>query len=86
MNKELQDIRTLEHEYQINWCDKVKAFMTNNFPIGSKITKDGKEYEVTGYEIDYYRPPYLICVEVIRCEKYISLYDLYEIVEKEGGQ
>ena len=86
MNKELQEIRDLEKEYQDKWCDKVEAFMKNNFPVGSKINKDGKEYEVTGYEIGYNKPAYLVCSEIIRNNKYISLYDLEEMVEKEGGE
>ena len=85
MNKELQEIRDLEREHQDKWCNKVAAFMKNNFPVGSKISKDGKEYEVTGYEISYHRPSYLIVSEIIREERAISLYDLEELVEKKGG-
>ena len=46
----------------------------------------GKEYEVTGYEISYHKPSYLIVSEIIREERAISLYDLEELVEKEGAR
>lgn len=87
MNKEIQEIHEFESEYRENWCKKIEAFMKNNFPIGSRITKDGEEYEVIGYNITYYNPPYLVCDKIVHQEKPIFLYDLYEMVEKaEGGK
>ncbi len=85
MNQEMKEIKDLELEYQEKWCQKVEAFMKKNFPIGSRITKDGEEYEVTGYKVSYYQPAYLICDKIVHQEKYISLYDLYDMVDKEKG-
>ncbi|MBR5377980.1 MAG: hypothetical protein IK135_02560 [Bacteroidales bacterium] len=83
----MKEIKDLELEYQEKWCQKVEAFMKKNFPIGTRIKKDGKVYDITGYKISYYQPAYLICSEIIYNEKYISLYDLYDMVDKaEGGE
>lgn len=85
MNKDIQEIRDLEHEYQEKWCDKVEAFMKKNFPVGTRIRKDGEVFDVTGYKISYNTPAYLICEKIIYQEKYISLYELEEMLEKKGG-
>lgn len=86
MNKELQEIRDLEKEYQDKWCDKVEAFMKKNFPVGTRICKDGGVFDVTGYKVSYNSPAYLICEKIIYEEKYISLYELEDLLEKKGGE
>lgn len=86
MNKEIQEIKDFELEYQEKWCDKVEAFMKKNFPVGTRINKDGEVFDVTGYKISYNSPAYLICEKIIYQKKYISLYDLYDMVEEKGGQ
>ena len=84
MNKDIQEIRDLEHEYQEKWCDKVEAFMKKNFPVGTRIRKDGEVFDVTGYKVSYNTPAYLICEKIIYQEKYISLYELEDLLEKNG--
>lgn len=86
MNKDVQEIKDFQLEYQEKWCEKVRAFMEKNFPVGSKINRDGKEYEVIDYLVDCRRPEYLVCAEIIREERCIGLYELFDMVEKKGGE
>jgi len=86
MNQELQEIKDFEREYQEKRCQKVEAFMKKNFPVGSRITRRGEEFEVVSYDVMPYQNPLLVCDKIIREPKSFNLYQLFEIAEKaEGG-